>query len=153
MVVAFGQILPRRAGAAATWLLNDTACAQMARCRSDSVVILEGDAETGVGVMAMEEGLDTGPVLIEERIPIGLLETAHDLGQRLSQLTATLMVNAMPQSKRQAPVLNRADDASRCETERAKQLRPHAQQRRLCARLVFISFGDPPQSHGPFPAP
>ena len=57
---------------------------------------MEGDAETGVGVMAMEEGLDTGPVLLERKLTIGLLDNAHDLGERLSRLTAQLMVDAMP---------------------------------------------------------
>ena len=46
--------------------------------------ILEGDSETGVGVMAMEEGLDTGPALLERRLSIGLLENAVQLGERLS---------------------------------------------------------------------
>ena len=46
--------------------------------------------------MAMEEGLDTGPVLIERALEIGLLENAHQLGDRLSKLTADLMVEALP---------------------------------------------------------
>ena len=54
--------------------------------------LLEGDPETGVGIMAMEEGLDTGPVLIEQPLPIGLLDNAEQLAQKLSQLTAEPMV-------------------------------------------------------------
>ena len=57
--------------------------------------LLEGDQETGVGVMAMEEGLDTGPVLLERNLPIGLLDNAQQVGERLSTLTAELMVEAM----------------------------------------------------------
>ena len=57
---------------------------------------LEGDQETGVGIMAMEEGLDTGPVLLEQRTPIQLLEPSIALAKRLSALTAELMVQAMP---------------------------------------------------------
>ena len=57
---------------------------------------MEGDEATGVGVMAMEEGLDTGPVLLEEALPIGVCENAESLASRLSQLTAELMVKAMP---------------------------------------------------------
>ena len=45
--------------------------------------LLEGDQETGVGVMAMEEGLDTGPVLLERNLPIGLLDNAQQVGERL----------------------------------------------------------------------
>ena len=46
--------------------------------------------------MAMEEGLDTGPVLIERSIQIGLLDDAQVLAERLSKLTASLMLDAMP---------------------------------------------------------
>jgi methionyl-tRNA formyltransferase len=58
--------------------------------------LIEGDAQTGVGIMAMDEGLDTGPVLLERTLPIGLLDNAQTLGQRLSQLTADLLVEALP---------------------------------------------------------
>ena len=44
----------------------------------------------------MEEGLDTGPVLLERSISIGLLENAQQLGQRLAQLSAELLVEALP---------------------------------------------------------
>jgi methionyl-tRNA formyltransferase len=44
----------------------------------------------------MEEGLDTGPVLIERNLPIGLLDNGHTLAERMSALTADLMVEAMP---------------------------------------------------------
>ena len=46
--------------------------------------------------MAMEAGLDTGPVLLERALAIGLLENAAQLGERLSQLTAELLVEALP---------------------------------------------------------
>ena len=46
--------------------------------------------------MAMEAGLDTGPVLLERKVTIGLRDNANTLGQRLSDLTAGLMVEAMP---------------------------------------------------------
>ena len=58
--------------------------------------LIEGDAETGVGIMAMEEGLDTGPVLLERSIPIGLSENAHQLAERLARLTGELLVEALP---------------------------------------------------------
>ena len=46
--------------------------------------------------MAMEEGLDTGPVLLERKLTIGLQDNAHALGERLSRMTANLMVQALP---------------------------------------------------------
>ena len=56
--------------------------------------IMEGDAETGVMVMRMEEGLDTGPVLSEERTPIAR-KTFGALHDELAQLGAGLMVRTL----------------------------------------------------------
>ena len=99
VVVAFGQILPSE-------VLNQPplGCwnghgSLLPRWRGAAPIqwsILEGDEETGVGVMAMEEGLDTGPVLLERRISLNLLDNARDIGERLSNLTATLMLEALP---------------------------------------------------------
>jgi methionyl-tRNA formyltransferase len=55
---------------------------------------MAGDAETGVMVMQMEEGLDTGPVLMAERTAIGR-KTAGELTDELSRLGADLMVRAL----------------------------------------------------------
>jgi len=57
--------------------------------------IMAGDAQTGVMVMQMEEGLDTGPVGMVERVAIGANETAGELHDRLSLLGADLMVRAL----------------------------------------------------------
>ena len=99
VVVAFGQILPPE-------VLNQQplGCwnghgSLLPRWRGAGPIqwsLIEGDATTGVGIMAMEEGLDTGPVLLERSLPIGLLDNAAALGSRLSQLTASLLVEALP---------------------------------------------------------
>ena len=57
--------------------------------------IIAGDSETGVAIMQMEKGLDTGPVLLMERTPIGTQETAGELHDRLSAIGAGLMVRAL----------------------------------------------------------
>jgi methionyl-tRNA formyltransferase len=57
--------------------------------------IMAGDAETGVTVMKMEEGLDTGPIAMTERVPIPADATAGDLHHLLSRLGADLMVRAL----------------------------------------------------------
>ena len=56
---------------------------------------MAGDCETGVAVMRMEAGLDTGPVLLEERVAIGPRTTAGDLHDELARLGAPLMVEAL----------------------------------------------------------
>src|SRR5690606_32521323 len=57
--------------------------------------IMAGDAETGMMVMKMEEGLDTGPVALTARVPIGPQATAGDLHDMLAPLGARLMVDAL----------------------------------------------------------
>jgi methionyl-tRNA formyltransferase len=99
VVVAFGQILP-----AAVLSQPPLGCwnghgSLLPRWRGAAPIqwaLLEGDAETGVGIMAMEEGLDTGPVLLERRVSIALLENARQLAERLAHLTGELLVEALP---------------------------------------------------------
>jgi len=57
--------------------------------------LLAGDLETGVSIMQMDAGLDTGPVLVQERIPILGTDTAGTLGERLAELGGKLLVHAL----------------------------------------------------------
>ena len=106
VVVAFGQILPTavlQQPPLGCWNGHGSLLPRWRGAGPVQWSILEGDSETGVGVMAMEEGLDTGPVLLERQLSISLLENAHALGHRLSRLTAELMVEAMPLIERVGP--------------------------------------------------
>jgi methionyl-tRNA formyltransferase len=99
VVVAFGQILPPEVLSQPPLGCWNGHGSLLPRWRGAAPIqwsLIEGDAETGVGIMAMEEGLDTGPVLLERAIPIGLLENAQQLAGRLAQLTAELLVEALP---------------------------------------------------------
>jgi methionyl-tRNA formyltransferase len=57
--------------------------------------VLAGDSETGVTIMQLDEGLDTGPVLLERRHPIGIHDTAGDLHDVLSELGAAALTEAL----------------------------------------------------------
>ncbi|HET7200118.1 MAG TPA: methionyl-tRNA formyltransferase [Burkholderiales bacterium] len=57
--------------------------------------LLAGDPETGVSIMQMEAGLDTGPVLVQERIAIRETDTAGTLGERLAELGGKLLVHTL----------------------------------------------------------
>jgi len=57
--------------------------------------ILAGDAETGVTTMRMDEGLDTGPMLLAERTPISAADTAQSVHDRLAAMGATLIVSTL----------------------------------------------------------
>ena len=99
VVVAFGQILPvevLQQPPLGCWNGHGSLLPRWRGAAPIQWSLLAGDQETGVGVMAMEEGLDTGPVLLERNLPIGLLDNAQQVGERLSTLTAELMVEAMP---------------------------------------------------------
>ena len=106
VVVAFGQILPPEVLAQPPYGCWNGHGSLLPRWRGAGPIqwcLLEGDAQTGVGIMAMEEGLDTGPVLLERAIPIGLLENAQQLATRLAQLTGDLLVEAMARIEAAGP--------------------------------------------------
>jgi methionyl-tRNA formyltransferase len=99
VVVAFGQILPLeilQQPPLGCWNGHGSLLPRWRGAGPIQWSLLEGDATTGVGIMAMEEGLDTGPVLLERSLAIGLLENAHQLAQRLAALTGELLVEALP---------------------------------------------------------
>ncbi len=57
--------------------------------------ILEGDRETGVSLMLMDAGLDSGPIVAQRRLPLDGTETAPDLERRLAEAAADLLVTSM----------------------------------------------------------
>jgi methionyl-tRNA formyltransferase len=98
VVVAYGLLLPQAAlDAPKQGCLNGHA-SLLPRWRGAAPIqraIEAGDAITGMMVMRMEAGLDTGPVAITEEVTIGASETAGELHDRLSALSATAMVEAL----------------------------------------------------------
>ncbi|MFN7677187.1 MAG: methionyl-tRNA formyltransferase [Cyanobacteriota bacterium] len=99
VVVAYGQILPKAVldqPPLGCWNGHGSLLPRWRGAAPIQWALLEGDRFTGVGIMAMEEGLDTGPVLLQERLEIDPLENAQSLAGRLATLTAHLMVQALP---------------------------------------------------------
>jgi methionyl-tRNA formyltransferase len=98
VVVAYGQILPRAfLEAPANGCLNLHA-SLLPRWRGAAPIaraIMAGDAETGIMVMRMEAGLDTGPIAMSERVAIAPDATAGELTAQLATLGADLMVRAL----------------------------------------------------------
>ncbi len=98
VVVAYGLILPKPILEAPRFGCLNLHASLLPRWRGAAPIqraIMAGDRETGVMVMRMEEGLDTGPVGLVERVAIGADETAGELHDRLSRLGADLMVRAL----------------------------------------------------------
>ncbi|MDX8534641.1 methionyl-tRNA formyltransferase [Mesorhizobium sp. VK25A] len=100
VVVAYGLLLPKAVlDAPSLGCLNGHA-SLLPRWRGAAPIqraIMAGDAETGMMVMKMEEGLDTGPVAMVEKIAIAPDMTAGELHDRLMAQGASLMVEALAQ--------------------------------------------------------
>ncbi|NUB46648.1 methionyl-tRNA formyltransferase [Fertoebacter nigrum] len=98
VVVAYGLILPQTVlDAPALGCLNIHA-SLLPRWRGAAPIhraIMAGDAETGICIMQMEAGLDTGPVLLRQATAIGAEETTGALHDRLSAMGAALIVQAL----------------------------------------------------------
>ena len=98
VVVAYGLILPQAIlDAPAQGCLNIHA-SLLPRWRGAAPIhraIMSGDAETGICIMQMEAGLDTGPVLLREETAIEAEETTAQLHDRLSDMGAALIVEAL----------------------------------------------------------
>jgi methionyl-tRNA formyltransferase len=98
VVVAYGLILPPAALQAPREGCLNLHASLLPRWRGAAPIqraIMAGDTETGVMVMRMEEGLDTGPVAMAEKIPIPPEMTAGELQEQASRLGADLMARAL----------------------------------------------------------
>ncbi len=97
IVVAYGLLLPKpilEAPMLGCFNLHGSLLPRWRGAAPIQRAVMAGDAETGVMVMRMDEGLDTGPVLLAERVPVGR-KTSGDLAAELSRLGADLMVRAL----------------------------------------------------------
>ena len=99
VVAAFGQLLPRPVLDLPPFGCLNLHPSLLPRHRGASPIpaaILAGDEETGVSLMLLDEGLDTGPVLAQRGIPIEPEDTAETLEAKLAKLGAELLVEVLP---------------------------------------------------------
>jgi methionyl-tRNA formyltransferase len=97
IVVAYGLLLPKpilEAPMLGCFNLHGSLLPRWRGAAPIQRAVMAGDAETGVMVMRMDEGLDTGPVLMAERVRIGR-KTSGELASELSRLGADLMVRTL----------------------------------------------------------
>ncbi|WBU56002.1 methionyl-tRNA formyltransferase [Paracoccus sediminicola] len=100
VVVAYGLILPQQVLDAPRLGCLNIHASILPRWRGAAPIhraILAGDTETGVAIMQMAAGLDTGPVLAEARTVIGAEDTTGDLHDRLSEMGANLIAEVLDQ--------------------------------------------------------
>ena len=98
VVVAYGLILPKPILDVFPLGCFNVHASLLPRWRGAAPIhraIIAGDSETGVTVMKMAEGLDTGPIAMAERVPIGPDATAGELHDELARRGADLMLRAL----------------------------------------------------------
>ncbi len=99
LVIAYGRILPKavldapRRGAVN---LHASLLPELRGAAPITWAIVRGHAETGISLMQMDEGMDTGPVYAREAIPIDPNETAGELSERLGALAARMTQGHLP---------------------------------------------------------
>jgi methionyl-tRNA formyltransferase len=99
IVAAYGQILPASVLEVPPFGFLNVHASLLPRWRGASPIqgaLLAGDAVTGVTIMKLDAGLDTGPVLAMRETHIGPEETAGDLEARLAELGADLLMEVLP---------------------------------------------------------
>lgn len=98
VVVAYGLILPRPVLELMPLGCLNVHASLLPRWRGAAPIeraLLAGDTETGLTVMRMDAGLDTGPILLQQRVPIGSLDTGGSLRERLADLSGPLLLRAL----------------------------------------------------------
>ncbi len=98
VVVAYGLLLPWRILEGTRLGAYNGHASLLPRWRGAAPIhraVMAGDAETGMMIMRMDEGLDTGPVALTQRVAIGPNDTTGELHDRLSRIGAALMAQAL----------------------------------------------------------
>ncbi len=99
VVAAYGQILPREILTLPKYGCINIHASLLPAYRGAAPInwaIIRGETETGITIMQMDEGMDTGAILLQESIPIDPEDTAGTLTEKLSQLGAKMITTALP---------------------------------------------------------
>lgn len=111
VVVAYGLILPRKVLAMprrGCWNVHASLLPRWRGAAPIQRAVLAGDSETGVCLMQMQAGLDTGPVLLRKVTPISAIDTGGSLHDRLAGLGAELLGEGLQRVLRDEPMLAQA---------------------------------------------
>ena len=117
VVVAYGLLLPQQVLDAPRLGCVNLHASLLPRWRGAAPIqrcILAGDAKTGVTIMRMEAGLDTGPMYLKRKIPLDTRETGGSLHDKLAILGATALIEALPGIAGGTQMPERQDDSLAC---------------------------------------
>ena len=95
VVVAYGKILPKEALDLSKFGAVNVHASLLPKYRGPAPIpaaILAGNTETGVTIMKLDEGIDTGPMLAQERVPIAPDDTTGTLSKKLAELGAQILI-------------------------------------------------------------
>lgn len=114
VVVAYGKILPEAILSIPKYGCVNGHASLLPRHRGASPIqwsIVCGDEKTGITTMLMEKGLDTGDMLLKEEVIIGENETGEELHDRLSEISASLMLKTLSGLEKGTIVPQKQDDS------------------------------------------
>jgi len=115
VVVAYGQLLPKAVLEIPKRGSINLHASLLPRYRGAAPIpwaLIRGETETGLTTFLMDEGMDTGPMLLQERIQIDPEETAGELAQRLSRPGAELLLKTLTELDRLRPLPQRHSEAT-----------------------------------------
>ncbi|AEH23101.1 Methionyl-tRNA formyltransferase [Thermodesulfobacterium geofontis OPF15] len=103
VVCAYGKIIPKEIleiPKFGCWNIHASLLPKYRGASPINWAILEGEKETGITIMLMDEGLDTGPILLQKKIPISENDDANSLSQKLAQLGKETILSAIELHKK-----------------------------------------------------
>ena len=152
VVAAYGQILPKEILELPKYGCINIHASLLPKYRGAAPIqysILNGEAETGVTIMQMAEGLDTGDMLLKQSIPIHENETADELHNRLAELGAEMILPALEGLEKGTLIPEKQNDAESSYASMIKKemsaldFTKSAQElhRTICALTGFTKLG------------
>lgn len=128
IVVAYGKILPKSILNSAEFGCVNVHASLLPKYRGSAPVqwsVLNGDSVTGVTIMQMDEGIDTGDILLAEKTSIGINETSEELFERLSFIGADALVNTLEKLEKNELTPKKQNDNGACYAHKiTKELSP-----------------------------
>lgn len=144
VVAAFGQILPKEILVCPKYGCINVHPSLLPRCRGAAPIqwtLIRGETETGVTIMQMDEGVDSGGILLQEETPIGPEEDFGALHDRLSLMGAELLIGAVEAVESGKAVCTPQDPALATFAPRLKKEDGRIRWERSCREILNLIRG------------
>ena len=114
VVVAYGKILPKEILDYPKYGCINIHASLLPKYRGSAPIqwsVINGEKETGVTIMQMDEGIDTGDMLYQKAVPIGIDDTAESMFEKLSVLGGEMIVEALDKLEKGELTADKQDDS------------------------------------------